>query len=141
MGGLHHQLFRMRGPAQKREIRGNSEFEITHYPLRTSRKRSVQEPRRRRCSLREVAVEPGAEQPEAQAALVLYAEVIPCGPSVLAPPGAFDTFGAFGSDYLVQRAPPSEAQRRPIRYFRHRLDRLRPRQQPQWARRKLYLLA
>jgi len=91
--------------------------------------------------LREVAVEPGAEQPEAQADLVLYAEVIPGGPSVFAPPGAFDTLGAFDSDYFVQRAPPSEAQRRPIWHFRHRLDWLRPRQQPQWARRKLYLLA
>src|SRR5262249_56284106 len=33
MSSLHHQLFRMRGPTQKREIRGNSEFEITHLLL------------------------------------------------------------------------------------------------------------
>ena len=57
--------------------------------------------------------------------------------AVLAPPSALDALGAFGGDHLVQRAPPAEAQRRPVRHFGDRLDRLRPQQQPQRARRQI----
>ena len=39
MGRLQHQLLGMRGPAQKREIRGDGEFEISHayIPCRNQR--------------------------------------------------------------------------------------------------------
>jgi hypothetical protein len=30
MGGLDHQLFRMRGATQEGEIRGNAKFDVTH---------------------------------------------------------------------------------------------------------------
>jgi hypothetical protein len=30
MGGLDHQLFRMRGATQEGEIRGNGKFDVTH---------------------------------------------------------------------------------------------------------------
>jgi len=68
----------------------------------------VQEPCRCAGALCEIAVEPGTEQPEAQPALVFHAEIIARRPAVLAPPGTFDAFGAFGRDHLVQGPPPSE---------------------------------
>ena len=55
---------------------------------------------------------------------------------MLAPPGAFDALGAFGGDHFMQRAAPAKAQRRAVRHLRDRLDRFRPRQQPQRTRRK-----
>src|SRR5262249_22767429 len=119
----------------QRQIRDNA----LHF--QTSRKCSVQEPGRRPSSLREIAIESGPEQPETQPALVLNPEIIPCGPAVLAPPGALDAFRTFGGNYLVQRTSPSESQRWAVRHFRHRLDWLRSRQQPQWTRRKLYFSA
>jgi len=75
MHGLHHQFFRMRRPAQEGEVRGAGEFEITHdaYSLR---KHPVQKPARRGGAGHQVAIEPGAEQPEAQAGLVLDTEII-----------------------------------------------------------------
>jgi hypothetical protein len=52
MDGLHYQFFRMRGPAQEGEIRGDGEFNITHgtHAMR-SRKCSVHEPCRRRAAV------------------------------------------------------------------------------------------
>src|SRR5690348_5403137 len=86
-----------------------------------SREQSVQEPGRRgRC-----AVEPGAEQPEPQAGLVLDAEIVARSAAVLGPPGAFDALRAFGGDDLVERAPPAKPHRRSVGHRRDRLDRLR----------------
>src|SRR5262245_48454651 len=106
-----------------------------------SRKGPVQEPTWRCCSLRQVAVKPRAEEPESKSAFVLDAEIIPRRAAVFAPPGSFDPFRTFGCDHFVQCAPPSKTQGRSIRHFRHGLDRLRPRQQPQRTRRKIGLLA
>src|SRR6185295_7008680 len=102
-----------RRSSKRRKIRDNA------LRFRTSGKGAVQEPRRRTGAMREIAVKPGAEQPESKPAFVLDAEVIARRPAVLAPPGAFDAFRPFGGNHLVQRAPPTEAQRRAVRYLRH----------------------
>src|SRR6185369_18071265 len=102
----------MRRAAQEGEIRSDGKFEVTHLHTRNSRKHSVQEPTRIGAVRGEIAIEAGAEQPEAQTAFVLDAEVVARGTAMLAPPGALNALGAFGGDHLVQRPPPFEAQGR-----------------------------
>src|SRR5215813_15413568 len=72
----------------------------------------VEKPARRR----DVAVEPGAKEPEAQPRLVLDAEIIARGATLFAPPGAFDAFGAFRANHFMQGAAPAEAHRRAVRH-------------------------
>src|SRR6187551_714733 len=102
-----------------------------------SPKQPVQEPG----GCRGVTVEPGAVQPEAQARLVLHADVIARRFAVLAPPGAFDAFWPFGRGYFMQRAPPAETQRRPVRHARQGLDWLWAREQPQRPRAQIHRFA
>src|SRR5262245_20098031 len=80
----------------------------------TSRIHPVQEPAWLRQIVGRVAIKPGAEEPEAQAGLVLDAEIIARRTTRFAPPGAFDALGAFDGYYLVQSAAPAEAQRRSV---------------------------
>src|SRR5919108_3307664 len=77
-----------------------------------SRIQSMDEPARRR--RRRVAIESRAKQPEAQSRLVLDAEIVAPRTALLAPPGAFDAFGPFGPNHLVQGAAPAEARRRAV---------------------------
>src|SRR5262245_25703627 len=91
----------------------------------------MQEPARHR----QVAIEPGAKQPEAQPRFVLDAEMVARWAAVLAPPGAFDALGPFGRDHFVQRAPPAEAHRRAVGHESEDvLDRLGPDEQAQRPR-------
>src|SRR5579885_396495 len=87
---------------------------LSHKGRGSLRKHAVQEPARRGGALGKVAIEPGAEQPEAKSCLVFHAKIIASRSAVLAPPGALDALRSVGRAHLVQRAPPAEAQRRPV---------------------------
>src|SRR6185312_9780108 len=74
-GRLHHQLLRVRGSAQEREIRGDREFEITNH-VRLSPKQSMQEPGWGWRAQRHVAIKPRAENPEPASVSVFDMEII-----------------------------------------------------------------
>src|SRR5499433_3733923 len=96
----------------------------------------VEKPARRR----DVAVEPGAKEPEAQPRLVLDAEIVARGATLFAPPGAFDAFGSFRANHFMQGAPPAKAHRRAVRREGEDVgDGLGLGEQTQWARAQLSL--
>src|SRR5690242_7980578 len=96
-----------------------------------SGKESVEEPARR--DLRPIKA--GAEEPEAAPLLVLDPVIIARGLALAAaaPPFTGDALGSVGAAHPMCQTAPAEENRRIIRHRRHRLDRLRPRQEPDRA--------
>ena len=108
--------------------------------MRTARARtSWPEPACPSSSASSLLVKPVAKDPEAQALLVLDAEIIPRQRfAVLLPPFHGDALGALDPHHRMRDAPPGELMRRAVGHGRERhLDRLGLFEQPQGAQRRL----
>src|SRR5581483_8829883 len=118
-------------------------FVASLLAMTTSCEQPVHEPvggdRLARLVFQLAAIKPVAENPEAQARLVLDAEVI-AGQhlAVLLPPFHGDALRPFHPRHHMVGAPPGEAMRRTVGHGRKRhLDRLGPREQTQGPQRRL----
>src|SRR5215469_10508581 len=83
-----------------------------------------------------LSIKPGTEEPEAASLLVLDAVIIAyrLALALALPPFAGDALGPIGAAYPMRQATPAEEDRRVIRDWRDRLDRLRPWQEPDGPR-------
>src|SRR5437588_2614623 len=75
------------------------------------------------------------KKPDAHALAALDAEVIACQRHAIriAPPLHRDAFWPFGMRNDIAHASPGELHRWPVGHLGHRLHRLRPREQADWA--------
>ena len=126
-----HQLVRMRGAAQEREIAGDLQLGVAGR----SGEDAMDKPARRRGPCR---ARPGAEQPEAPPLLVLDPVIVADRVGVAEPSASTiprRSAPARRRAHPVRAPPPGEAERRVVGQQPERLDRLRRREQPDRARR------
>ena len=144
LAGLMHIGARIRAAAQEREIGGDADLGIIGDGAVHANSPCTNQSDRRGLAFlvrRFALIEPVAKDPEAQARLVLDAEIIPRrAVAVLLPPFHGDAFGPLHPHHRMRDAAPGELMRRAVGHGGERhLDRLRPVEQPQRPQRRLAL--